>query len=359
MDQFFSFMDPIALVGSLLVVVALVFLLYNENKKINESGLNTGDYINEVLLEGHAKWVLFFITLVSAAEALLAASIHPVGQPTVNTIARFTTHFAVNLGGSLMNIMVAHKISELVQSFDFLLDKKKANDPRHYMLLVFRLVAVFWVFFAAYYIPYLNYLTIAQGLGQFQMARWAVTEFLSPITGTDLSLVYQAYGYPPDFNPLEHLDYLMFASLGAMLTHYILGLYDSISAVIARLDRSLNPVVGAVSSYNQDVKKYTQNPADGIRYLIMKVGTNQDRQNVKQIVDEIVTNFSGLSPKLRSRIGINLSNLVSRWKTFEGGKNQDRKSGPGRTLVDDTLAFFRRSSKSGGLDRALSTRRTK
>jgi hypothetical protein len=367
MDFSSIFSDPASLVGSLLVIGGLIFFIVTENKKIAQSGLGTGEYINDVLLEGHIKWIIYLLLFISAAEALVAASIHPIAQalnpdlPVVpqhplNVPARFITHLGINLGGTLMNIILPNRIVDLVLSFDFIFHKKKSNDPRYYMLSILKVIQVVWIGFAAFYIPYLNYMTIAQGLGELQMATWAIIDLFSPITGKDLTLVYQYYGYSGDLNPMTLLSYVMFAALGAFLVHMILGGYDGMHAVVSRLERDLESPE-KIKGLNDDIKKFATNPTEGIKYLISKVGNARDRADAANIVSIIVSKFSTLTPQKRSRIAINLARFVQRWRTMEGAGSTPRNDRARRTLTTETKDFFRKSSTAGGLDRALSNRR--
>jgi hypothetical protein len=352
--DFLNFLgDPVTLIGSLIVIFAAGYYIYSQQKQMKESGLPPGEYINEVLLQGHITWVLVFILFVSIAESLMAASIHPGGQQQINVAARFVAHLSVNMSGTLMNIMLAQRIVELVMSFNFLMDNKKAQDPRYYMLLIIKIVNIGWVGFAALGIPYLNYITIAQGLGELQNAKWAVRELL----GQNLMYIYQAQGLPADYSPLSNLSYIMFASLGAMIVHYMLAIYDGFSAVASRLERELESPV-KVMNLQEDIRRFATNPSEGIKYLISMAGHQRDKNDMSNIANQIVSSFASLEASKRAKIARNLATFVSRWKSLEanerGGKQNDAAR---RTLIDETLTFFRKSSAAGGLDRALSNRR--
>lgn len=357
------FSNPMATFGTIAVIVVLGFWIYTENKKRLESGLSTGDYINMVLLEGHAMWVIYLILFVCVAEAALAASIHPecqgVDQHPINVPARFVAHFAINIAGTLMNIMLAQLVTQFISSMSFLTSAKKSMDFRYWMLAVMRLVQIVWVAFAAYYIPYFNYITIAQGLCELQNARWAFTELTSFITRKDLSLVYEYYRLGRDYEPLSHLSYVMFASFGAVLAHYILAIFDGISATIMQIERDINGLGSkGVNSFQDDHRRFASNPSEGIRFLIDRAGGRSDKQDVNNIVQSIVAAFTPLDPRKRSQIGVTMSRLVQKWRSLEAGERGGRLNQNARkALIDETRDFFRRSHRAGGLDRALSSQR--
>lgn len=348
------FGDPITLMASVMVLLGSGYFLYMQGKKMKDSGLNASDYINEVLLEGHLLWVLILIFIVSIAESLLAASIHPGGQQQINVAARFVAHFAINMGGTIMNIMLAQLVVQFLVSLNFIMDTKKSQDVRYYLLTIIRLTNILWVGFCAMYIPYFNYMTIAQGLGELQNAKWAVRELF----GQNLTLIYQAHELGADYKALANLSYIMFASLGAMIVHYMLALYDGFSAVEKRLERELNNPGQLKPGFQEDVRRYTRNPSEGIRYLITMAGNQRDKADINTIVNSIVASYANLSIQKRSKIAINLGRIVSRWKSIEaeergGTANTSKRA----ALTSETKDFFRKSHTDGGLDRALSNRR--
>lgn len=356
--DFLQGIDPLTLMGSILVFIAIGYYIWTEKKKLDESGLPIGEYITGVLLQGHVLWILIALIGICAAEAVFAASIHT--GTAVNPIARFFAHGSTAFGGMVMNILFAERVAEFLAAFGFLFDAKKINDPRRYILLFTEIVGLAIVGFAALYVPYLLYVTIASGLGELQNAEWAFWELpIWHFFGVDLRQEYVNAGFPVNYRPLEHLSYPMFASYGMMLVHYIFAGYDGWHAVRSRYKAELDgvPATRKNDSFQEDVRNYASNPSEGIRYLVTMAGNSRDKGNIQDIVRDIVLQYQKQRPPIKAKIATNLAKQVQRWKSYEAetrGKDNPTKR---KALTDDTHALFRKSMSAGGLERALSNRR--
>jgi hypothetical protein len=355
------------MVGSILALVAISLFIYHQRKQMLASGLNAVDYINEVLLKDHAILVLVVLVFVNIAEAIYAASIPDTGI-YINGISRFFTHFSIAFVAILMMLELPRTFMDTISNSAFLLDDKKVLKVEYWALFFIQLPMTIAVAVAAFGIPILNYFTIASGLHQLDIARYAVYESLDALIffiDFGLPKYYVSEGLPLDYNPFNEMLYPLFAAYVMMLSHMLFSSYDGLYALKRKLTRITlgDPAHVGSGASGAEIAEIQRDPQNALKFLVNQAGNSRSRQRADQIAQEAYQKWAGLTDNnLKMDIVRQIATIYRRWKNFERDVNSGTmsttvKQNKRRQLINQTREFFRKSPRNKGLGRPLSTRR--
>lgn len=355
------------MIGSLIAMAAVIAFIYQQRQRMMASGLSTVDYINEVLLKDHAILVLLTLVFINVAEAIYAASIPDTGI-YINGISRFFTHFSVAFVSILMMLELPRAFVDFITRFGFFFDDTKIKKPEHWFLFIIQCAISGYVALAAFGIPILNYFTIASGLHQLDLAKYAIFELVDGIVffyDFGLRSIYIEEGYASDFSPFNEMAYPLFAAFGMMISHLIFSSYDGLYALKRKLTRiTLGEPENIGSGPTQaEIDRIQRDPGNAIKFLVRQAGNSRDRQKADEIANDAVSKWTGISDRNKKMdISRKIATLYRSWKNFEqeirsGNMSESVKRNKRRRLVRQTLDFFRKSPNNKGLGRPLSNRR--
>lgn len=201
-----------------------------------------GDIFGKLLFREKFTIFLGLTFLINIGEGVMAASIHPVGQMPVNELARILTHLSI----SLVSIVSAMWAARLL--FDVFTAPKDEERSKYWL----RWCAFGITTFAAVFLPYLNLIIISGGLQE--------THHLQALLRGEGAVAY------------NNMSYVMQASCGASVAHYLLITIDAIYTLYVDQggDTTLNVNERINNRSRKEQQEALDNFEDHVRYLLVR-----------------------------------------------------------------------------------------
>lgn len=343
---------------SSIAVIILGLILVRMFKEAARTGKTIGKVIHEHFIAEFDSWIMIVMVLLWVTESLIAASIHPIsadGTPEtqINAVARFLSHFGTAMVGILMVIYFPRVLMDFIQSFVPLFGALKKELPMKIFHIMVTLLLLLFVGYAIIRIPYYNIELIARGLGDSQNVDFAWWE----MWGRDVD--YTRFGLPPDYNPLQEMQFQMRASYILLMSHYLLAIIDAIKGIQQLTDKAIS--IGAKrSNYSPDrdytpsqeeVDRISNDPLAAIKELLMKV-TNlvgTDLQDTAEHLKDVFITLPHIEEDKRelvqNKISGRMATLKKKWEKYPEltrGMTQSAKEAKKRTLRNETKELFAR-----------------
>jgi len=235
------------------VVMTVIFasvgiMIFRSTKSKTDVGMGFLGYLT--------KQELFLLTIIVlvliTGEAGLVASFHPEDiDEHIPEMARFISHWGINLAGFIATVNVPKKIAELI----FLIPNPFVRDPaiiaarrkdkdraKKITLLLFYTVLSLGI---SIFLPAVNVYMLASGVGQVQQLEFLWSEWF---TNIDMASVYAntpvSYLKATHINdgreflgeyysPFKDFKYPLLLVFVAAFTHYAIALLEGVAAAIA------------------------------------------------------------------------------------------------------------------------------
>jgi hypothetical protein len=250
MDQTVNFSASNIIISVVMIVIFAVIgvVIHRSTKSKTDVGMGFLGYL--------VKQELFLLTLIVlvliTGEAGLVASFHPADlDERIPEMARFISHWGINLAGFIATVNVPKKIAELI----FLIPNPLTRDPaiiaarrkdkdrsKKIILLLFYSLLSLGI---SLFLPAVNVYMLASGVGQVQQLEFLWSEWFSNI---DMAQVYAntpvSYLQATHINdgreflgeyysPFKDFKYPLLLVFVAAFTHYAIAMLEGVASAIA------------------------------------------------------------------------------------------------------------------------------
>lgn len=325
------------------IVVGIIgYALYKLRMKHPDRSL--GDTINYIFLSDTTTFAVVSLIAVNVFEGIMAASIPSrPGEVDIQPIARFGGHLFISL------IAIAFGLASIGALVKLKHVKGWGNRAEvGFIALV--------CFAAAMYIPYLNILLIAQGLGQLDQLAY-VTRF--NLTG------------------FKYMTYPMASSTIMWVLHYILMIADAALSfkvgkhVVLSIFTSSKNIEKTKEELNKDItekgEKAAKKEAEQPDNLIETIGKRYrigNKQEEADFIKDAIAKKDLLSPPLAAKLGSNLVKLHREIQALDATKKSHHTEEERQVINSKVFSkiadFWQRSAKDGnGFGRQLPVKKHK
>ena len=305
--------------------------------------MKAGAIINKLIIENRESVILFLAALANFFEAVVSASIHPEGQPPINSFARFGAHTVIAFIAITCALYFGQFARSWLQSWLTI-----GKDPFRFFI---RLVLVILTLAGTLAAPIANLFIVANGTGEIDNCIYLIMELRH--SDAWMEAYYQYYGLPIDYNPFKSMTYVMGASVIMTGAHYLLILIDSAIA----LDKDSDFEYSFSSMYTKDADdkvndndakkkgKDMKNFESHIKFMLMRFGYKKDSLNKTFLLaSEKLDKISEESVKIE--IARSASAAHDDIKTIE--KNSTYSEDEKKTKIKERIKnFFKGSIKKG------------
>lgn len=315
---------------SLAMVIALIWWASATMKKHPE--MTFGDMMNAMLIKQKLSIFIISVILLNISEAIMAASITPLGETPINPLARLLSHSMVALVSILCGLKMPTSFKEIFNS-----EKRIAVS-----VFIFILTVV-----GTFTLPYINVYLIASGLKQMQLLN-LYTLSLNPLN--NMPAYYQSIGLPAQFSPLGAMQYPMVVSVAIYYVHVFLVVLDG-AYIIHNKPKPKTIEVKDGKKSDTDKKPESEKSQDPIRKLINRYSNNNLAQDVVDSkIKQAHAIHDGLNAVNKSKLSSNIASMMNKVEQFDrdsSNLSSDEKKEAKLKLRKEIRDFFAQSTKDG------------
>ena len=257
------------------------------------------------IAENRESVFLFLAAMANFFEAMVSASIHPIGQAPINSFARFGAHGLVAAAAITCAIYFGQFVRAWFYSFTTF-----RKEPFKFFVRLIMVVASFIGMVGA---PIVNLFIVANGTGEVDNCMYLIYEIF--YSDRYMAAYYQFYGMPADYNPFARMSYVMPASGGMTAFHYLMMVLDSGAALDRDASEQWNTTGDLTNIHTkitnrskEQIKKDKENFSSSIKMLLMRYGYKKDAldktaRNANKALDKMDEDtekirISGMAAKL-------------------------------------------------------------
>lgn len=327
--------------------------------------MTIGEILSMIFVRENETVFIVATILINFAEALMAASIHPVGQTPPNPLARFLVHSIISFVAISAGITLIRDVAKI-----FVKGIGKAQ-------VTARIIKVLLVLMAALGIPILNMYIIANGLKESIPVELFLASVNPFVSKAELAGAVLYYSLPPNYSFWGGLSYIMCATVSVTGVHMLLVLIEGFNNMDTtnqlRYDRMFEGVEGEKAKDGKDGKKegekgdkkgekkeeplmdgeerHISQIKDNLLFLLRRVNyTGSGLDNLK-------TTTAGKLDKMpladQAKMAERIAKLVNEGKTIDSKayKNDEDKKREKKDLDLKIRALFEGSPKETDIDK--------
>lgn len=316
------------------MLLGFIYWIHNTMKK--NPNLTFGDIVNAKIVTEKVSIFILGCFLINFSEALMAASIHPVGQVPPNALARIVGHMIIAMAGITSGL-------SMPDLFRALISPKTKNRGGALFLFILSFVGTFGF-------PYANLVIISSGLKEMQLMNIFI---YSLVPWNNMVDYYSSVGLPATFAPLEHMSYVMLTSIIMTIAHYFLVIFDGTHMIYSdktTLNIKFDQKDGKKDTKDDD-KSSKKESYDPIPRLIQRYFNNTVEESVeKHWATKAHSIHDTMNMSDKSRLSSSISSIIYKIKDFDkrsGSMSSKDKSSGKIELRKEIFELFKASTNQG------------
>lgn len=339
-----NWLDNTVLIGLSLLVIGLIGLIF-WRLTVKYKGATVGEIINVQLVKEKITFFIAGAFLANLAEAVMAASIHPMNEMAPNPFTRWLIHMTIGFAGIVCGVYSFHYVRQFASR-----KKKTTNNYILAAIIIGMLIA------GSIGFPYLNLVIIAKGMGDLQL----LLGFLkAPVVA------------------LEKMSFVTAGSLVAMLAHLGLVTLDGLLTAddikfVEHLGEGDNKKKKDVHESINDKDKASKETKldkieDGIKYLLRRygykdTGNAKAKKDYKDVLEDAHRKIDTMDSRDQYILAENVWRLVNDIKEFDKsgkkGKSSEEIKAVNEEFRERIYKLWEKSTKGGkGFGRKLFQRK--
>lgn len=348
---------------ALLAIAGLVLWFWRLKKKYPKMPL--GEILSMVFVKDSETIFIISCILINFSEAVMAASIHPVGETPPNPIARFLSHGLISFVAISAGVTLIRDMAKIFV--------KKIGATQ----IIARTLKVLLVTTAALGLPVVNMYLISNGLHESVPLSLFMASWNPFISDTELAKALIMYDLPPNYSFWDGLSYVMSTTVCLTGAHMLLvgieGFNNMDSTNKVRYNKMFEGIPdeeekegekdkdkgekdkGDKDKGDKDImdaeKRLIEKVKDNLSFLLRRVGYSgegltQNRDTAAGKLDKMVLQEQA---KMAERLAI----LVNAAKTLDNQTDlkDDEKKKKKKEIEDKIRSLFGNSPKETDLDK--------
>ncbi len=325
----------IIIILGLLAVAGLGLWLWSLKRKYPKMPL--GEILSMVFVKDSETIFVISTILINFSEAVMAASIHPVGETPPNPLARILSHTLISFVAISAGVTLIRDMAKIFV---------KNIDGAQRTGRVFKVVLVLA---AALGLPIVNMYIIANGLHESVPLGLFMASWNPFVSSEELAVAVAYYGLPPNYAFWDGLSYVMCTTVALTGTHMLLvGIegfnnmdstnkvrYDAMFQGIdhepeKKDDKKRDDKKGGEKPKDDDVmpaeERMIEKVSDNVVFLLKRVGYSGEQLEHIRVTATGKIDKMGLSDQ--GKMSERLAQLVNSARTIDTQqlKDEDKKA---------------------------------
>jgi len=324
----------IIIILGLAVVIGLIYWIHITMKK--NPDMTFGDIVNAKIVTERVSIFIITCFIINITEAIMAASITPIGETAPNPLSRIMSHMIIAIAGITSGLSVPDLFRATI-----------AKDSKHrgyaFILFIFAFIGTFGF-------PYGNLILIAGGLKEYQLLNIYIYGLFP---WNDMAAYYASVGLPVNFSPIEHMSYVLVTSTFMTFAHYFLVLFDGIHMIYHNKTVLNIKLENKGKDGKDDKSKDSTKPKDfdPITKLIKRYfNTGDSTSEVTNWITNAHRVHDNMDTGDKARLSSNIAAIVSEMEKLDrdiANLDKEEKSAKKLEFRNKIKSFFRESTKNG------------